>query len=90
MKRKVIHDEVTFLTAHLEEECFIADDVGVLQLFDINEILLQKDDVFSIYLKGFSRKKFTWLFAVTFSYHSMCPFSYLIPHGKMVVEKRII
>jgi len=85
-KRKVVHNQVTLLTIHIEEKGFVADNIGVLQLFDINEILLQEDDVFAIHLKGLGGKQLARLFAVTFPHYPVCALSDLIPHCVLVVE----
>ncbi len=54
---EVVHDEVTLLAVHLEEEGLVADDVGVLQLLDVDEVLLQEDDVFPVDSEGLGRQE---------------------------------
>ena len=81
---------MAFLTIHLKEQRFVADDVGMTQLFDVNEILLQKDDMFPIYLKGLGCKELPRFLAVTFSDYSMGSFPNFFAHGVVVIEKAIV
>lgn len=88
-KREIVHDQMTFLAAHLEEESFVTDDVGMLQFLDVDEILFQKYDVLPIYSKRFCGKKCALLLAITLSDHSMCPLPDFIAYSEVVVEQRI-
>ena len=43
----------------------------MLELFDVDEIVLQENDVLSIHLESFDCEEATCLFAVAFSYYSV-------------------
>ena len=62
---------MAFLTLHIEEEGLVGDYVLMLELFDVDEIVLQENDVLSIHLESFDCEEATCLFAVAFSYYSV-------------------
>jgi len=49
---------VAFLILNFKEEGLIANNVGMPQLFNIDEIVFQINDVFSIHPEGFGGELF--------------------------------
>lgn len=74
---------------HLKEECLVADYVGMLQFLNVDEVLLEKNDVLSIYCEGFGCELFARLLAIALSDNSMCSFSDFISHREVVVEESV-
>lgn len=60
----------------------------MFQLFDVDEVLLQEENVLAIQSKCFHSVKFMGLFAIALLYDSMCALPDLVSHLVLVVEER--
>lgn len=56
---------------HLEEYSFIADNMSMLETFDIDEIPFEKEDMLSIQSNCFYSIEIICAFIITFFYNSM-------------------
>lgn len=78
---------MAFLILHFEEEGLVGDDVGVLQLLNVDEVVFEENDVFALYFEGFNCQKLPRLLAIALPHHSMRALSDLLCHRVVIVEK---
>jgi hypothetical protein len=83
---QVVHDQVALLRLHLEEQCVVGDDVTMLKVFDVCEVLLQKQDMLSVEAHCFYRSQFPSFPTEALLHHPVGALPDLVAHDVPVRE----
>lgn len=78
-KGNVVHDQVTLLLIHLQEEGVVGDDVPVMQVLDIGEVALQEQDVLAVQTDRFHCQGLVAVPVLAFLYDPVGALSDLVP-----------